>query len=140
MNKKTMHSRVEVHPFCEKLDSINQVLRTPDHNEVIDEKFNIIKKNSLQWIWLCLLAPFYRFFGKDVYSHVRIHRVADQVLELCEIHKSEIDRRAIKNIKKRILEKKILKLLSLKMAIFKRFLKITEKIQKQKNLIRKISL
>jgi len=85
------------------LELIEQFLHKPHPNQVIDQNLHVVEKKGFRWILLSLLAPFYRFFGEDVYSHVRVNQVADRVLELCEQNHAQLNKHIIQNIKNRIL-------------------------------------
>jgi serine/threonine protein kinase len=57
---------------------------------VVDQNLQIIKKNTFTWILLILVQPFYRLFGSDAFSHVRVHAVAQKILTLCDKEKAQL--------------------------------------------------
>ena len=75
--------------FEAKLEMLAQAASSS--STLIDENLNTVSKWTFSWCILSLLRPFYTFFGKDVYSHVRVDRVAQSLLRYCNENKHFCD-------------------------------------------------
>jgi len=60
--------------FESKVEQLEETITRS--GRLIDDQLNCVRKSGFRWILLCLLQPFYVLFGKDVFSHVRVNRVA----------------------------------------------------------------
>ena len=69
-----------------KLATISNFLLTPHKGKLLDENLEVVSKSGPKWYALALAAPLMNFLGIDVYSHVRIYRVAHALLLFCESH------------------------------------------------------
>ncbi len=58
-----------------------------DSGVVIDTDLQLVERSGFWWCVLSLARPFFALFGIDVYSHVRIDRVAERFLEFCKVNR-----------------------------------------------------
>lgn len=68
------------------LRKINSLVAALDSGKIINDQLEIMDKSGFRriyWCFLKLVSPFYRLFGSDAFSHVRVHRVADKILQYC---------------------------------------------------------
>lgn len=53
---------------------------------LVTSSLEFVHKKSWEVVLLGLLQPFYRWMGKDAFSHMRIERVAEVISQFCQDH------------------------------------------------------
>lgn len=79
--------------FQHEVNRISNVF-TPGSSQILDDHLGSTSRSGIRWYVLCLLRPFYALLGKDVYSHVRVHHVANQFFAFCEVNKDNFNQDA----------------------------------------------
>lgn len=91
--------------FIQKLHTLERAIMN-DRSTLITCDLKPVSRYSFSWVLLSLCKPFYALFGKDPFSHVRIDRVAHNLLEFCRINKHVFlhEENLIERIEKNILD------------------------------------
>lgn len=83
-------SQLSLEDFESKLNEFKMAVNDPSHKYVIDKDLEVIDKSGWKWKVLCLMQPFYRLFGIDIYSHVRLDQVASSLSKLCNLNSGHL--------------------------------------------------
>lgn len=87
--------------FEQRLSEIESALTSKE--TLIDADLKPVSKFGFWWYALSVARPFFAFFGRDVYSHVRIEKVAERSVEFCKANQAFLWER--RGLSTRIVEK-----------------------------------
>jgi serine/threonine protein kinase len=88
--------------FQTKLKSLEDAVKS---HKLINTNLEIVEKKGFRWKLLCLLRPFCILFGYDVYTHVRINKVANAIFDYCEKNKKWVDKSTIASLNSNVISK-----------------------------------
>jgi len=94
------YSEINKVNFLNKLTVLETALT---QRQLINDRLEVVTKSGFRWTILCLLSPFFSFFCKDAFSHVRVNNVAKSILAYFKANQKFLDEATINSFKEKFL-------------------------------------